>query len=43
VKNVLGLIGLAIFIVSVIGLAASVTWLVVRLSPKPKQKKPAAS
>jgi hypothetical protein len=39
VKNVLGLIGLAIFIVCVIGLAASVTWLVVRLSPKPKQKK----
>jgi hypothetical protein len=43
VKNVLGLIGLAIFIVCVIGLAAFVTWVVVRLSPKPKQKKPAES
>jgi hypothetical protein len=39
VKNVLGLIGLAIFIVSVIGLAAGVTWLVVRISPSPSKKK----
>jgi hypothetical protein len=39
VKNVLGLIGLAIFIVCVIGLAACVTWLVVRLSPAPNKKK----
>jgi hypothetical protein len=39
VKNVLGLIGLAVFIVCVIGLAASVTWLVVRLSPTPNKKK----
>jgi hypothetical protein len=38
-KNILGLIGLAIFIVCVIGLAASVTWIVVRISPSPAKKK----
>ena len=32
------LIGLAVFIVCVIALAAAVTWTVVRLSPAPKQK-----
>ena len=37
--NVLGLIGIAVFIVCVIALAASVTWLVVRISPKPGSKK----
>lgn len=31
--TVLGLIGLAAFIVSVIALAASITWLVVKISP----------
>ena len=31
--NVLGLIGFAIFIVCVIGLAAAVTWAVVKISP----------
>ena len=35
----LGLIGMAIFIVCVISLAASVTWLVVRISPNPADKK----
>ncbi len=30
---ILGLLALAVFIVCVIGLAASVTWVVVRLSP----------
>jgi hypothetical protein len=31
--TVLGLIGLVAFIVSVIALAASITWLVVKISP----------
>jgi hypothetical protein len=39
VANVLGLIGIAVFIVCVIALAASVTWLVVRISPSPDKKK----
>jgi hypothetical protein len=33
-ETVLGLIGLAVFIVSVIALAAAITWVVVKLSPK---------
>jgi hypothetical protein len=33
VSNVLGVIGLAIFIVCVIGLAAAITWVVVKVSP----------
>jgi len=33
VTNVLGVIGLAIFIVCVIGLAAAITWVVVKVSP----------
>jgi hypothetical protein len=42
VANVLGVLGIIVFIVCVIALAASVTWLVVRLSPKPgsRKKKP---
>ena len=42
--TVLGLIGLAFFIVGVIALAAGVTWTVVKLSPprEPKPKQPAA-
>jgi hypothetical protein len=47
VETVLGLIGLAIFIVCVVALAAGVTWTVVRLSPapgaKPKNDSAAAS
>ncbi len=41
----LGLIGVAIWIVCVIGLAASVTWIVVKLFPgeKPAQTPPASS
>jgi hypothetical protein len=31
--DVLGLIGMAIFIAAVVALAAAVTWLVVKLSP----------
>ena len=37
----LGLIGLAIFIVVMIALAAGVTWVVVRLSPNPNKKREA--
>jgi hypothetical protein len=33
VANVLGLIGMAVFIAAVIALAAAVTWIVVRVSP----------
>jgi hypothetical protein len=38
VETVLGLIGVAIFIVCVVALAAGVTWAVVRLSPAPASK-----
>ena len=34
--TVLGLIGLVVFIVSVIALAAGITWLVVKISPQRK-------
>jgi uncharacterized membrane protein len=43
VETVLGLIGLAVFIVCVIALAAGVTWAVVRLSPAPGSKKKKAT
>jgi hypothetical protein len=33
VTNVLGLIGFVFFIVSIIGLAAAITWVVVKVSP----------
>ena len=39
--DILGLIGFAVFIVCVIGAAAGVTWLVVKISPA-KKPKPAA-
>jgi hypothetical protein len=39
VKDVLGLIGIALFIVAIISLAAGVTWLVVKVSPSPDEKK----
>jgi hypothetical protein len=35
----LGLVGLAVFIPCVIGLAAGVTWLIVKISPAPGSKK----
>ncbi len=38
-ETVLGLIGLIIFIVCVISIAAGVTWLVVKVSPNPEDKK----
>jgi hypothetical protein len=36
--TVLGLIGLAVYIVVIIGLASAVTWGVVKLSPSKSQK-----
>jgi hypothetical protein len=36
--TVLGLIGLAIYMTAVVALAASITWLVVKLSPSKSQK-----
>jgi hypothetical protein len=43
VANVLGLIGIAVFIVSVVALAAGITWIVIRVSPTPKNKSKAAA
>ncbi len=40
--TVLGVIGLIVFIVCVIALAAAVTWLVVKISPTSMGTKPAA-
>ena len=39
VATVLGLLGIAVFIVCLIALSAGVTWVVVRISPKPGSKK----
>ena len=43
-ETVLGLIGLLVYAAAIIGLAAAVTWLVVKVSPseKPEKPKPAA-
>ena len=41
--TVLGLIGLVVFIVSVIALAAAITWLVVKVSPKREDAEPKGS
>ena len=38
VANVLGLIGMAVFIVAIVALAAALTWLVVRVSPVRNQR-----
>ena len=37
-ETVLGLIGMAIYMVVVVSLAAGVTWLVVKISPSKSQK-----
>ena len=37
-ETVLGLIGLLIYIVGIVGLAAGVTWIVVKLSPSKSVK-----
>ena len=38
--TILGLLGVAVFIPSVIALAAALTWLVVKISPPPKPAPP---
>ena len=40
VTTVLGLIGLAFFIVGVVSLAAGVTWTVAKITPAEKRPKP---
>ena len=40
--TVLGLLGLVVFIVAVIAFAAGVTYLVIRITPSEKEKKPQA-
>jgi hypothetical protein len=40
VTTVLGLLGILVFIVCVIALAAAVTWTVVRLTPSHAKKQP---
>jgi len=42
VTTALGLVGVAFFIACVIGLAAGVTWSVIKLFPLGTNKKPAA-
>jgi hypothetical protein len=37
VKDALGLIAFVVFIAAVIGVAAGLTWIVVRFSPAPKK------
>jgi hypothetical protein len=43
VKDVLGLVGIAVFIVAIIALAMGVTWLVVKVSPSPEKKRQRAA
>ena len=43
VETVLGLFGLAIFIACTVALAAGITWLVVRFSPNPENKRKKAA
>ena len=38
VMNVLGLIGMVVFIAAIVALAAAMTWLVVRVSPARDQR-----
>jgi hypothetical protein len=38
--NVLGLLAFAVYVCLIVGLAAAVTWLVVRLTPPQKKPKP---
>ena len=41
--NVLGVLGFIVFIAAVIGAAAGITWVVVKLSPPKNQQPPAES
>jgi hypothetical protein len=43
VETVLGLLGLALFIVGVISLAAGITWTVVKITPAEKRPKPSGN
>jgi hypothetical protein len=43
VQDVLGLIGIAVFIAVMVALAAGVTWLVVKVSPSPEKKRQRAA
>jgi hypothetical protein len=43
VADVLGILGILVFIVCVIALAAGVTWLVVKISPNPNAKRSTSS
>jgi hypothetical protein len=38
----LGLLGMLVYAACIIGLAAGITWIVVKVSPSEKPKKPAA-
>jgi hypothetical protein len=40
VETVLGLLGMAVFIVATIALAAAVTWVVVKITPSGPKSKP---
>jgi hypothetical protein len=42
-ETVLGLIGMVIFIVATIALAAGITWIVVKVTPSAPRKKPETS
>ena len=42
-ENVLGLLGFVLYVAAIIGLAAAVTWLVVRLTPPGKPGRRAQS
>ena len=42
-ETVLGLLGLIMFIVGVIAFAAAITYLVIRITPSEKEKKPEAA
>jgi hypothetical protein len=39
-ENVLGLLGMVIFIVATIAVAAGITWVVVKVTPSGPRKKP---
>jgi len=43
VETALGLVGIAVFIACVVTLAAGVTWLVVKVSPNPEEKRARAA
>jgi hypothetical protein len=39
VENVLGVLGILVFCVCIVALAAGVTWVVIKVSPSPGAKK----